>query len=180
MRVSRGFFHSIALWFFHLGGFGLLLLGIIDSSPLSAPLANDLLVAALSASHPDRMIYYAVMAAVGSTLGSLTVDVISRKAESKTCGVESGAGLPHSTPVSLHSVCRSGRRHRLPTQKASLDHCGCPVHSLLHLPLDPKSPHRPPHPASQQKIPLTVAQPFLAVLFTHSSPNRLLPLYSSL
>jgi membrane protein YqaA with SNARE-associated domain len=83
MRVSRGFFHTIALWFFHLGGFGLLLLGIIDSSPLSAPLANDLLVVALSASHPDRMIYYAVMAAIGSTLGSLTVDVLSRKAESK-------------------------------------------------------------------------------------------------
>jgi membrane protein YqaA with SNARE-associated domain len=83
MLVSRGFFHSIALWFFHLGGFGLLLLGIIDSSPLSAPLTNDLLVVALSASHPHRMIYYAVMAAIGSTLGSLSVDAISRKAESK-------------------------------------------------------------------------------------------------
>jgi membrane protein YqaA with SNARE-associated domain len=83
MRVSHGLFHSIAVWFFHLGGFGLLLLGIIDSSPLSAPLANDLLVVALSASHPDRMIYYAVMAAIGSTLGCLITDIISRKAESK-------------------------------------------------------------------------------------------------
>jgi membrane protein YqaA with SNARE-associated domain len=89
MRVSRGFFHTIALWFFHLGGFGLLLLGIIDSSPLSAPLANDLLVVALSASRPHRMIYYAVMAAIGSTLGSLTVDIISRKAESKISQVVS-------------------------------------------------------------------------------------------
>jgi membrane protein YqaA with SNARE-associated domain len=83
MRASQGFFHSIALWFFHLGGFGLLLLGIIDSSPLSAPLANDLLVVALSASRPHRMIFYAAMAAIGSTFGCLTVDIISRKAESK-------------------------------------------------------------------------------------------------
>jgi membrane protein YqaA with SNARE-associated domain len=89
MRASRGFFHSIALWFFHLGGFGLLLLGIIDSSPLSAPLANDLLVVALSASRPHRMIYYAVMAAIGSTLGCLITDIISRKAESKISQVVS-------------------------------------------------------------------------------------------
>lgn len=89
MRVSHGFFHSIALWFFHLGGFGLLLLGIVDSSPLSAPLANDLLVVALSASRPHRMIFYAVMATIGSTLGCLITDMISRKAESKISEVVS-------------------------------------------------------------------------------------------
>lgn len=59
----------------------MLLVGIIDSSFLTVPVANDLLVMALSSGHPQRMPYYAIMAAVGSVLGCAVVDVISRKAE---------------------------------------------------------------------------------------------------
>jgi membrane protein YqaA with SNARE-associated domain len=64
-----------------LGGLGLVLVGIIDSSFLTAPLANDFLVIALSASHHQRMPYYGLMATIGSVLGCITVDVISRKAQ---------------------------------------------------------------------------------------------------
>jgi membrane protein YqaA with SNARE-associated domain len=60
---------SLAIFFFSLGGFGLLLLGVLDSSFLFMPLGNDLLVIALTAAHPSRMLYYVLMATVGSVLG---------------------------------------------------------------------------------------------------------------
>jgi membrane protein YqaA with SNARE-associated domain len=60
---------ALAHFFFSLGGAGLVLLGVLDSSFLMLPLGNDLLVVALTASHPERMYYYVVMATIGSTLG---------------------------------------------------------------------------------------------------------------
>src|SRR5205823_1297085 len=48
---------------------------------LMAPLGNDLLVIVLSASHHDRMLYYAGAATAGSVVGCFIVDVLSRKAE---------------------------------------------------------------------------------------------------
>jgi len=59
----------LAVFFFSLGGFGLLLLGVLDSSFLFMPLGNDLLVIALTAARPDRMAYYVLMATVGSVAG---------------------------------------------------------------------------------------------------------------
>jgi membrane protein YqaA with SNARE-associated domain len=59
----------LGVFFFSLGGFGLLLLGLLDSSFLFMPLGNDLLVVALTAARPSRMFYYVVMATVGSVLG---------------------------------------------------------------------------------------------------------------
>src|ERR1700759_5434740 len=60
---------SLAAFFFSLGGLGLLLLGILDSSFLFMPLGNDLLVVALTAAHRERMLYYVLMATAGSTIG---------------------------------------------------------------------------------------------------------------
>jgi membrane protein YqaA with SNARE-associated domain len=64
------------------GAAGLLVLGILDSSFLFAPLGNDLLVVALTAHSRSvpRMLYYAGMATIGSVLGCLLVDVVFRKA----------------------------------------------------------------------------------------------------
>lgn len=59
----------LAVFFFSLGGFGLLLLGVLDSSFLFMPLGNDLLVIALTAARPSRMAYYVLMATVGSVAG---------------------------------------------------------------------------------------------------------------
>jgi membrane protein YqaA with SNARE-associated domain len=71
--------HSLAHFFFALGGIGLVLLGILDSSFLMLPLGNDLLVVALTAHNPARMFYYVAMATVGSTLGvALAHTVCSR------------------------------------------------------------------------------------------------------
>ena len=75
------FLRRIAALLFHFGGPGLLVLGIMDSSFLTMPLGNDLLVVALSASHHTRMPYYVLMATVGSVLGCLMDDWISRKGE---------------------------------------------------------------------------------------------------
>jgi membrane protein YqaA with SNARE-associated domain len=59
----------------------LLTLGTLDSSPLVVPIGNDLLMLALSARHHDRMLYYAAMATMGSLIGCLVTDWISRKGE---------------------------------------------------------------------------------------------------
>jgi len=81
MHELRGIFHSIALFMLHRGGVGLLFVGIADSSFLVMPLANDLLVIALSADHPVRMPYFAAMAALGSTIGCAVTATLIRKAE---------------------------------------------------------------------------------------------------
>jgi membrane protein YqaA with SNARE-associated domain len=62
-----------------LGGFGLFIVGILDSSFLFLPLGNDLLILSLAASNPSRLAWYALMATLGSTTGALLIDVISRK-----------------------------------------------------------------------------------------------------
>jgi membrane protein YqaA with SNARE-associated domain len=61
---------SLAAFFFSLGGLGLLLLGALDSSfLLFIPLGNDLLLVALTAAHPNRALFYVVMAIAGSAVG---------------------------------------------------------------------------------------------------------------
>jgi membrane protein YqaA with SNARE-associated domain len=73
---------TILLAIVKFGGPGLLVLGILDSSFLFAPLGNDLLVVAMTArSHSVwRMLYYAGMSTVGSVLGCLLVDLVLRNA----------------------------------------------------------------------------------------------------
>lgn len=63
------------------GGLGLLVLGILDSSFLVAPLGNDLLVIAMTARRHSvgYMLYYALMSSVGSVLGVMLVDLVVRR-----------------------------------------------------------------------------------------------------
>jgi membrane protein YqaA with SNARE-associated domain len=79
----HGVLWEFARFFSSLGGFGLLLLGILDSSFLFLPLGNDLLVIALTANHHNRMLYYAAMASAGSAIGCLLTDYASRKGGEK-------------------------------------------------------------------------------------------------
>ena len=65
------------LW--RLNGFGLLLLGILDSSFLFLPFGNDLLLVAMSAREHGRWPYFTAMATLGSVIGCLVIDAISRK-----------------------------------------------------------------------------------------------------
>lgn len=79
----HGVLWQLARFFAHLGGFGLLLLGVLDSSFLFMPLGNDLLVVALTAGRHDRMAWYAGMAATGSVIGCYLTDLVCRKGGEK-------------------------------------------------------------------------------------------------
>jgi len=77
---------GLAHFFFALGGAGLVLLGILDSSFLMLPLGNDLLVVALTASRPEHMYYYAIMATFGSTLGVIFCNYVCSRMGEKAIG----------------------------------------------------------------------------------------------
>jgi membrane protein YqaA with SNARE-associated domain len=62
-----------------LGGPGLFLIAFLDSSFLSFPEINDLLIIWLTTQHPDRMLYYALLSTLGSISGCYALFIISRK-----------------------------------------------------------------------------------------------------
>src|ERR1700730_13478160 len=61
------------------GGLGLFLIAFLDSSVLTFPVINDLLLIDLSIRNPARMPYYAAMATLGSVAGCLLLYYIARK-----------------------------------------------------------------------------------------------------
>ena len=61
-----------------LGAPGLLLISFLDSSVLSFPVINDLLLIQLSIQNPSRMALYAAMATLGSVLGCVLLYYIAR------------------------------------------------------------------------------------------------------
>jgi membrane protein YqaA with SNARE-associated domain len=62
-----------------LGGPGLLLISFLDSSVLTFPIINDLLLINLSIQRPSRMLLYAFLAAFGSIAGCVLLYFIARK-----------------------------------------------------------------------------------------------------
>jgi membrane protein YqaA with SNARE-associated domain len=62
-----------------LGAPGLFLISFLDSSVLTFPVINDLLLIELSIQHPARMPLYALMAALGSVLGCVLLFFIAEK-----------------------------------------------------------------------------------------------------
>ena len=62
-----------------LGAPGLFLISFLDSSVLTFPVINDLLLIELAIQHPARMPLYALMAAAGSVLGCVLLYFIARK-----------------------------------------------------------------------------------------------------
>jgi membrane protein YqaA with SNARE-associated domain len=64
-----------------LGGLGLFLMGILDSSFLFLPFGNDLLLISLVSSTRDSSIWtlYVLLSALGSVIGVLLVDLAMRK-----------------------------------------------------------------------------------------------------
>jgi membrane protein YqaA with SNARE-associated domain len=61
------------------GGLGLFLIAFLDSSVLTFPVINDLLLIDLSIHYPARMPYYAGMATLGSVGGCLLLYYLARK-----------------------------------------------------------------------------------------------------
>jgi membrane protein YqaA with SNARE-associated domain len=62
-----------------LGGTGLFLISFLDSSVLTFPVVNDLLLMGISLKNPRHMPYYALMATLGSVAGCVLLFFIARK-----------------------------------------------------------------------------------------------------
>ena len=70
---------TIQEWASGLGGIGLFIIALLDSSFLSFPQVNDLLIIVLSTRYPDRMLYYAGMTTVGSLIGCFMLYAVARR-----------------------------------------------------------------------------------------------------
>ena len=82
----EGFLSHAFGWLLSLGGSGLFVLGVLDSSFLFLPLGNDLLITALTIRHYERLPLYVALASCGSCTGVLLLDLILRKGGEK--GIE--------------------------------------------------------------------------------------------
>ncbi len=60
---------SVSRLVFHLGGPGLVVLGLLDNSFIPTPAAQDFVTALLAASDPEWWLYYALMATIGALIG---------------------------------------------------------------------------------------------------------------
>ena len=74
-----GFVEWIKAFAISLGGPGLFLIAFLDSSFLSFPEVNDLLIIWLTTQHEERMVYYALMTTLGSISGCLALYFVARK-----------------------------------------------------------------------------------------------------
>jgi membrane protein YqaA with SNARE-associated domain len=70
---------AITAWATGLGGLGLMIIAVLDSSFLSFPQVNDVLVVVLSAKYPERMPYYAGMTTLGSLIGCFMLFSVARR-----------------------------------------------------------------------------------------------------
>jgi membrane protein YqaA with SNARE-associated domain len=70
---------SVRRWLVHLGGVGLIPLGLLDSSIIPLPGSMDVLTIILSARQKDLWLYYALMATAGSVIGGFVTYRLARK-----------------------------------------------------------------------------------------------------
>ena len=74
-----GVLTTIQEWASELGGVGLFIIALLDSSFLSFPQVNDLLIIVLSTRYPERMPYYAGMTTIGSLIGCFLLYGVARR-----------------------------------------------------------------------------------------------------
>src|ERR1700730_15386675 len=75
---------SALRWLVHLGGPGLILLGLLDNSPIPLPGSMDVATILLAAHNRNMWIYYAMMATAGSVLGGYLMYRMARKGGKET------------------------------------------------------------------------------------------------
>lgn len=73
------FLSTIQDWASELGGLGLFVIALLDSSFLSFPQVNDILIILLSTTFPSRMPYYAGMTTLGSLIGCFMLYAVARR-----------------------------------------------------------------------------------------------------
>ena len=70
---------SLCRWFFHLGGLGLIPLGLLDNSLVPLPGIMDVATIVMSARQQQLWLYYALMATAGSLIGGFVTYRLARK-----------------------------------------------------------------------------------------------------
>ncbi len=75
---------SALRWLIHLGGPGLILLGIADNSLIPLPGSTDIVTILLAAHHREPWAYYAFMATVGALIGGYLTYRMARKGGKET------------------------------------------------------------------------------------------------
>jgi membrane protein YqaA with SNARE-associated domain len=70
---------AIQVWATQVGGLGLFVIAALDSSFLSFPQVNDILILYLSTKHPELMPFYAGMTTAGSVVGCFALYVVARR-----------------------------------------------------------------------------------------------------
>lgn len=75
---------SAVRWLIHLGGPGLILLGVLDNSVIPLPGSMDVVTILLAAHNHHLWIYYALMATAGSMLGGYLTYRMARKGGKET------------------------------------------------------------------------------------------------
>lgn len=75
---------SAMRWLIHLGGPGLILLGIADNSLIPLPGSTDVVTILLAAHHHEPWFYYTIMAIVGAVLGGYLTYRMARKGGKET------------------------------------------------------------------------------------------------
>ncbi len=75
---------SALRWLIHLGGPGLILLGLADNSLIPLPGSTDIVTILLAAHHRDMWVYYAIMATAGAVLGGYLTYRMARKGGKET------------------------------------------------------------------------------------------------
>ena len=66
-------------WMFHLGGIGLIPLGLLDNSLIPLPGIMDVATILLAGRQQNLWLYYAVMATIGSVIGGFVTYRLARK-----------------------------------------------------------------------------------------------------
>ena len=74
-----GILNTIQEWASELGGVGLFIIALLDSSFLSFPQVNDVLIILLSTKYPERMPFYAAMTTLGSVIGCFLLYGVARR-----------------------------------------------------------------------------------------------------
>ena len=96
-----------------LGAPGLFLISFLDSSVLTFPVINDLLLIELSIQHPVRMPLYALMASLGSLLGCVLLFFIAQSERLRLEGHAANRARARMILLDLrmHRACVSRGRH---------------------------------------------------------------------
>lgn len=100
------FFAALVRFLFHIGYFGPLLMGILDSSFLVLPFGNDLLVVGIVARHHHGAPWYVLAAACGSTAGACLLALAFRKLGEE--GIRKFAGKSRYEKLKTRIGGRSG------------------------------------------------------------------------